>query len=765
MRKSILILCLIVKGLSLLSQESAKPSRSREDQKLFESGQAFYQEKLYGLAYERFNALSAKYPDDSYVKYLTGICGIFITDKREASKDILEEIYSQNKKTPDIEFYMALLQHKMGEFDESIELSKKLLTTTKLKNDQSTTLKRLIENCTNARDLVSKPLKVKITNIGSPPNTKGAEYSSVISSDDETIFFTYRGEKSMGGLRDFDGKEDKSGFYYEDIFVSRKKDGVWQEPTPLENANTITNDAVVSISNDGQNLFTFKSTATEGGDIYESNLVGKKFSVPTKVKGDINSTSWEGSISLSANQRMAIFSSERPGGFGGVDLYSAIKMADGTWGKVKNLGSEINTPYDDDAPFIHPDGKTLIFSSMGHNSMGAYDIFFSDLDEIDSTWKKPTNIGYPINTVDDDIYYVLSSDGKRGYYASARPGGFGDKDIYVVDPAVASKKSQLMIVKGKVSENLLPYGCDISVFLDSGRSFGVFKSNSISGNYLISVPSGYNYRLGYYHPVLGERSVEVDAKEVSGYAEKEININFGDSDSIPKVTTVKVEPKDSAHIVINSFNLSPLEQITTIASSTQTMASIENTLTTLAESNDVLTQSEKVKTKSKSNSLPEEFSSVKDKSQLATKEKTVIKTKEIINKVKTNQTNSDNSKPVPSLSDYAVTERKQLLSSFGSLTIQGVKYFVQVGAYRQPQNFKSSKLNVIGSVKQNGTILGDVSLLIMDKEFDTWIEADAYLNKVKSLGQRDAFLTALISGKRFYLKDLLERGIWERKSI
>jgi hypothetical protein len=765
MRKGILTLCLAIKVLSLSSQGSVQPTRSREDQKLFESGQAFYQEKLYVLAYERFSALSKKFPDDGYVKYLTGICGIFITGEREASKDILEEIYSNNKKTPDIEFYLALLKHKLGDFDECIELSNKLLTTSKLKNDQIVTLKRLIENCNNAKDLVNKPLKASITNIGSPPNTKATEYSPVISSDDETMFFTYRGEKSMGGLRDFDAKEDQSGFYYEDIFVARKKDGVWQQPTPLENANTITNDAVVSISNDGQSLFTFKSTATEGGDLYESNLVGSKFSVPAKIKGDINSSSYESHISLSVNKRMAIFSSDRPGGFGGIDLYSAIKMPDGTWGKVKNLGSEINTPYDDDAPFLHPDGKTLVFSSKGHNSMGEFDIFFSDIDEIDSTWKKPTNIGYPINTVDSDIYYILSSDGKRGYFSSVRGGGYGDMDMYVVEPAIASKKSQLMIVKGKVSENMLPYGCEISVFLDNGRSFGVFKSNSVSGNYLISMPSGYNYRLGYYHPVLGERSVEVNAKEVTGYAEKEININFGDSDSIPKITEVKVEAKDSAHIVINSFNLSPIEQINTIAAVTKTIANVENKITESEESTKAVVQTKKPEASPKGNLLPEEFSAVKPKSQVVTKEKTVTKPKEVVGKVETNRSNIVNNKSASVLSDYAVAERKQLLSSFGSITIQGVKYFVQVGAYRQPQNFKPSKLNVIGSVKQKGIILGDVSLLIMDKEFDTWIEADAYLSKVKSLGQQDAFLTALISGKRFYLKDLLQRGIWERKSL
>jgi hypothetical protein len=208
--------------------------------------------------------------------------------------------------------------------------------------------------------------------------------------------------------------------------------------------------------------------------------------------------------------------------------------------------------------------------------------------------------------------------------------------------------------------------------------------------------------------------------------------------------------------------LSPIQQINAIAAATQTVASIGNTLTAVEESANLLNEAERAKTTSNGDSLQKEFSSIEAKDRKISGDKVVKGRKDTDSDASANEANS---KSGTSLSEHAISERKQLLSSFGSLTIQGVKYFVQVGAYRRPKNFKKTKLNVIGSVKQNGVILGDVCLLVMDREFDTWIEADAYLSKVKSLGQSDAFLTALLGSKRVYLKELLERGIWERKSL
>ncbi len=194
---------------------------------------------------------------------------------------------------------------------------------------------------------------------------------------------------------------------------------------PIDTINTTGHDAVTSISHDGQKLYIFRSTGIGNGDIFVSYLKGMKWTLPEKVQG-INSNYWEGSICFTPDEKYLYFSSERPNGVGGRDIYAATRMPDGSYGSIKNLGTTINTPYDEDAPFITADGKTMFFSSMGHNSIGGYDVFRSDLKG--GKWGEPYNIGKPVNTTLDDKYYWVSADGERGYYSSTqkRHGGYSD---------------------------------------------------------------------------------------------------------------------------------------------------------------------------------------------------------------------------------------------------------------------------------------------------------------------------------------------------
>ncbi len=711
MNKKLIALLFLLIYCGLQAQDVESTKWPKQQQKYFESANSFYEEKLYTFAYERYDSLLKLHPNDLYLKYVTGISAIYISDKHKIAEKYLTEVKEKNKKAADLDFYFALLYHKTYQFEKSLALIETLLKTKKLNAAQEKELNKVARYCRNAIPLIEKPIVANIKNISSPPNTKGAEYSPVVTADEETIFFTYRGTKSLGGLRDLYGKQNPLGIYFEDVFLSQKKDGKWQEPRGLITANTVANDAVIAISNDGQKLFLFRSNETDGGDIYESKLTGSEFSEPEKLKGDINSTSWEGSVSLSSNQNKIIFASERPGGFGGKDLYVATKADDGSWGKVKNLGKNINTEFDDDAPFLHPDGRTLVFSSEGHNSMGGYDIFLSDLDEIDSTWKKPTNIGHPINTTDDDIFYVLSADGKRGYFASAREGGSGDKDIYVVEPAVASKKSVLTVVKGKLTENLKPYEGRVEVFLENGKMFGGFYANSSTGNYLISVPSGYNYKFNYYHPIFGDRPYEIRISAVDGYAEKIININFGDADTIPKLKMVDVVPGDS----VKKFVDPSMYDNTSIAN-TQTNKTTEMTTATTT--------------------------------------------------TKSNENNSNGNTIISNLSVNSVAEERiALLNNFGNKTLPNLNFYVQVGAYRKPQNFPNSKLAQLGGSKQAETIMGDVQLIVVNKLFGTWNEAETYCKKIKSVGYSDAFITANYNGKRYYLTDLIKEKILEQADL
>jgi hypothetical protein len=157
-----------------------------------------------------------------------------------------------------------------------------------------------------------------------------------------------------------------------------------------------------------------------------------------------------------------------------------------------NLGPTINTAYDEDAPFIHPDGKTLYFSSKGLKTMGGYDIFKATLSE--DYWSTPENIGYPANTVKDDIFFVLTADGRRGYYSTELPNGFGGHDIYVV--SFEDEYESLRVLKGQISdEERNPLSADINLMNTTGESFGIYKTNALTGNYIIILPPDENFKM------------------------------------------------------------------------------------------------------------------------------------------------------------------------------------------------------------------------------------------------------------------------------
>src|SRR5690606_31672895 len=215
------------------------------------------------------------------------------------------------------------------------------------------------------------------------------------------------------------------------IFIARKVDGKWQPAknigspvnTPYHNSNS-------ALSADGNTLFLYSDEGN--GDLYFTELNNGVWTEPMPLPGIINSSFEEKSITISKDEKTVYFSSNRPGGYGGLDLYKATKDAKGEWSNVKNLGPKINSPEDDDAPFIDYDGVTLYFSSMGRKGMGGFDIFKSVYDPMTNEWSEPENLGYPINTPDDDVYFVTSKDSKRAYYSSVREDGIGYTDIYMI---------------------------------------------------------------------------------------------------------------------------------------------------------------------------------------------------------------------------------------------------------------------------------------------------------------------------------------------
>lgn len=551
MRKVIILMFIIGSWNSMKCQEGSTQDWSKEDQKIFEAGTELFNKHYYQSAYEKYVSLDKNHPNDLFLKFVRGVCAVYINNKHKEAEKLLLEVKKNNSNAENIDYYLALLFHKSYRFDKALELTNGLLSNPNLSKEDRFDLERIAFFSTNGKKEIQYPFETIIEPLGTQLNTEYAEYAPVISPEEEAIIYTYRGKGSVGGLVNASNKPDPNGDYNEDIFVSQKINDVWQKGTGLTELNTIGNDAAIALSPDGKQLFIFKVTG-ENGDIYVSNREGNKYSPAVRLAGEVNSDYWEGSLSMSTDQQKLFFASTRPGGFGGKDLYVATKKEDGTWGNVKNLGNKINTQYDEDAPFISPDGRTLIFSSEGHNSIGDFDLFTSDLNLTDGSWKEPKNLGYPVNTTDDDLFYVLSPDGKRGYFSSAREGGKGDQDIYVVEPALSTRKNYITIIKGKVTQDNLPFETEITVGVaGESKSYGSYRSSAASGNYVINLPTGKNYKLSFTHPTLGEKVYNIHTEQVEDYAERNLNVNFNTKDKVKNSpVTINVSKADSAKAAI-----------------------------------------------------------------------------------------------------------------------------------------------------------------------------------------------------------------------
>jgi hypothetical protein len=522
----------------IFSQEKMNTKKWRKTERdSMAKAQLFFDEGLQNMALPIFAKLQNDHPTELYLKYVTAVSAINRSDWHTRSYTFLHDIYLKHKKIHNLEFYLAKASHHAHKFDEAILYLDQFQKNQKKIDPAETKEIPVLRNyIANAKILIPQPRPATITNIGGPVNTYNSEYSPVFNADESVMIFTYVGEKSTGGLQNAYNEPDIYGIYYEDVFTSKKVNGSWSEPEPIVNINTNLNDAAICFSHDGQSLFVFRDDKTNGGDILLSKLIGIEWSVPEPLYGDVNTPSWEGSISLSPNERTIIFASERPGGLGGKDLYISDLQSDGSWGTARNMGDKINTPFDDDAPFYHPDGKTMIYSSKGHNSMGGYDIFRAEMGA-DSTWTMIENLGYPTNTTDDDIYYVMSADGKRGYYASSKEGGEGMQDIYLVAPAIPGFNPSLVLLSGVTTLKTVNVESEIEITLPGGRSYMTLHSNSESGKYLVTLPGGYDYTIRYKLKTHNDQVKTLELKNLSAYEERVINIDFNKVDSVPVVAT------------------------------------------------------------------------------------------------------------------------------------------------------------------------------------------------------------------------------------
>jgi outer membrane protein OmpA-like peptidoglycan-associated protein len=446
-------------------------------------------------------------PSNSNLAFKIGIC--YLSSNRHLGKAIpylksavlsvsndYEASYKE-RKAPLIAYkFLGDAYHLNYEFDKAISAYTNYIKVMGENNNTDKALiseaNRKIEMCKTGKRLVMTPIKIKIENLGLSLNSNFADYAPVISGDQNSIFFTSRRPDSKGGEKDNDGN------YMEDIYTASKTKKGWSNAKSIGSPiNTDGNESTIAVSPDGQQILIYKDDEGDG-NIYRTSLDGDVWTTPVKLNDNINTKHWEPSAFISANGRTLYFVSNKPGGFGGRDIYMSNLTSEGDWGKAVNLGATINTPYDEDAPFIHADGITLSFSSNGHNTMGGFDIFTSLLSS-DDTWSEPVNVGYPLNTTDDDVFYVVSPDGRKAYFSSFRDGGFGEKDNYFVT-FVDRKETPLTLVTGVVNNKSGKPAKNVVITVTDNETeqvAGVYHTNSKTGRFLFILTPDKNYNITY----------------------------------------------------------------------------------------------------------------------------------------------------------------------------------------------------------------------------------------------------------------------------
>nr|WP_294860372.1 OmpA family protein [uncultured Fluviicola sp.] len=404
-------------------------------------------------------------------------------------------------------FYLGTLEYSVGEYENA---SKNLTTFVQTKGahaDYVTRSKQIINDCAFAIEAMKNPNQFKPVNLGPGVNTKDSEYFPTITVDGKTLLFTRR-------------LEDKRVPIYgeqEDFYVSNLSTfNTWETAIPMpKNINTLNNEGAPTIAADGRTLI-FVACSDESGsygdnrkgkgscDLFYTKRLGNQWVDPINLPGAINTGNWETQPSLSADGKTLYFVRRimTRGGRPDSDIYTSTMKDDGSWDTPVRLPNTINTPYMEESVLIHPDGKTLYFSSQGHRGMGGLDIFVSRMND-KGEWGIPENLGYPINTSADENSLLVSADGEIAFFASDREGGFGKLDLYYFIMPEKFRPVKTLYFDGLVFDAVtkapLP-GKFSLVNIKTGKEVIKSEADQVNGTFTVSLPTNEEYALSVSYP-------------------------------------------------------------------------------------------------------------------------------------------------------------------------------------------------------------------------------------------------------------------------
>ncbi len=452
---------------------------------VFAAAESFYLFEEFDEALPLYLRLHRAYPDNYNVYFKIGVCylndpygkdkSIFYLEKAAEKINPKYKVNYFNESGAPLEtlYYLGNAYRINNQLEKARNSYKKFQSQmdTKVFNDQL--VLEQFSACDAAEKLMAKPVDIDVEILSNQINTRFADKNPVVSGDETKMVYISKLQ------------------FYDAVFYTEKKNGAWTSPRNVTPELGVDGDVYPTcLSYDGTLLFVYRNDDFIG-NLYSSTLVEGAWTPLIKLNENINTKYWESHTSISKDGNTLYFTSNRKGGFGGLDIYKSNKLSNGDWGAPVNLGAKVNSVYNEETPFITEDGSKLFFSSYGHKSMGGYDIFMSIL-QSDDSWASPVNIGYPVNSTDDDVFFCPVRNGEIAYYSSYRETGYGKHDIYRYRIYTADNPRKYKIT-GKViypGENVNVSEVAISVIRNSTGDTLIIINPDDMGKFSFSIPAG-----------------------------------------------------------------------------------------------------------------------------------------------------------------------------------------------------------------------------------------------------------------------------------
>lgn len=411
MKPSYIVLICIVQLIS------AQDTWSQDEAKLAASA---FGKGNYPKAIKHYEKLLIEDPDNGKYNHNIGVSYLRSNSHKTKAIEYLEAAESAEGYDTKVIYHLARAYHLNNQFDKAIET---YLRYQKESGKTDSKVDRHIGNCYSAKKLITNPIPVTFVNLGSKINSEFPDYHPFTTANEDLLIFTSR----RSGTKEFDGLFPSS------IYRSARWEKEYEEAISIgATINTDYDEQIVGLSADGKRLFFYFDHVKEFGDVYECQQFESRYVAPEGLISVVNSEYLETAAAISPDGKTIFFASNRPGGYGGRDIYMTRKLPDGTWGPAQNLGKKVNTKHDEDFPNPSPNGKGIYFCSRGHANLGGFDLFYSKWSPGHNYFSRPSNLGYPINTPEDNITISFGASGKFAYVSAIRDEGLGDLDIYKI---------------------------------------------------------------------------------------------------------------------------------------------------------------------------------------------------------------------------------------------------------------------------------------------------------------------------------------------